>query len=326
MARYSLPAVILWFMAGPAFASSWADGLFDELSRDFGTVPRGTVLTHPFRLVNNTKNLVRISHVRVSCGCTSAHALQTTLKPGEETAILAQMDTRRFYSTKMVTVYVQFDQPNFEEVRLWVQANSRDDISVVPDSLTFGRIKRGVSPTSSVTVSFVGGGQYEITGATCDSNYIQTSYKLTRREGGDVVYELSAKIRADAPAGRWFTDVWLKTNNPSIPRIRVPLTVEIEAAVTASPGSIILGQIKAGTESERKLILRGVQPFRITGITGTDDVVTVRETNSESQTVHVLTVTLRPSIPGDLHRMIRIQTDLKTGGEIQFDAQAQVMP
>jgi hypothetical protein len=326
MARYSLPALILCLMAGPAFASSWADGLFEELSRDFGTVPRGATQTHPFRLVNNTKNQVHISNVRVSCGCVTAQALQTTLNPGQETAILIQMDTRRFYGTKMVTVYVQFDQPRFEEVRLWVQANSRDDVSVVPDSLAFGRIKRGTAPTSNVTVSFFGGGQYEITGATCDSNYIQPSYQVTKREGGEVVYQLTAKVRADAPAGRWFTDVWLKTNNPSMPRIRVPVTVEIEAPVTASPGSIVLGQVKAGSESERKLILRGVQPFRIIGISGTDDTVSVRETNSESKTVHVLTVTLRPAQAGELHRMIRIQTDLPNGGNLEFDAQADVIP
>jgi hypothetical protein len=326
MARYSLPAFVVWMIAGPVFASSWADGLFEDLSRDFGTVPRGSVQTHPFRLVNNTKNQVRISNVRVSCGCVSAHALQTTLNPGQETAILVQMDTRRFYSTKMVTVYVQFDQPHFEEVRLWVQANSRDDVSVVPDSLAFGRIKRGTSPASSVTVSFFGGAQYEITGVASDSNYIQPSYEQKKREGGEVVYQLSAKIRADAPAGRWFTDIWLKTNNPAMPRIRIPVTVEIEAAVTATPGSIILGQIKAGTESERKLIVRGVQPFRIIGITGTDDTISVRETNSESKTVHVLTVTLRPVQMGELHRMIRIQTDLPNGGNVEFDAQAEVIP
>src|SRR5688572_9035617 len=103
---------VLLGAAGQARAS-WADGMFEEVSRDFGSVPRGSVLIYPFRVVNNTGVNVHIANVRVSCGCTSARALQTSLAPGQDTAILVQMDTRRFYHTKTVTVYVQFDQPRF---------------------------------------------------------------------------------------------------------------------------------------------------------------------------------------------------------------------
>jgi len=38
-----------------------ADGMFDEVSRDFGSVPRGQILTHPFRLVNNTGQPVQMA-------------------------------------------------------------------------------------------------------------------------------------------------------------------------------------------------------------------------------------------------------------------------
>ena len=75
----------------------------------------------PFRLVNNTSAAIRISNVRVSCGCTAARAVQTYLAPGQETAILAQMDTGGFTTPRTVTIFVQFDQPRFEEVRLWVR-------------------------------------------------------------------------------------------------------------------------------------------------------------------------------------------------------------
>jgi hypothetical protein len=48
------------------------------------------------------------------------------LKPGEETTILVQMDTRRFTGTKTVTIFVTYGQP-YTEVRLWVQANSVEE-------------------------------------------------------------------------------------------------------------------------------------------------------------------------------------------------------
>jgi hypothetical protein len=99
--------------------------MFQELSVDFGSVPRGPTLSHPFRLTNNTGRTVHISSVRVSCGCVRASALDTVLAPGQSTAIQAAMDTRRFLGTKAITIYVSFDQPHRDEVRLWVQANSR---------------------------------------------------------------------------------------------------------------------------------------------------------------------------------------------------------
>jgi hypothetical protein len=327
MFRYSFLSAVLLAAAGQAQASSWADGTFDELSKDFGSVPHGTLAVHPFHLVNNTKNTVRISEtVRVSCGCTSARVMQTVLLPGQETVVLAQMDTSRFYNSKNVTIYVQFMQPQFEEVRLWVQANSRDDISFSPENLNFGKIKRGTAAKADMTVTFLGNGATQIVEATCDSNYLTPEFKELRRENGEVVYQLSAKIRNDAPAGKWYSEVWIKTNNGSMPKLRVPLTVEIESALSISPNTVVLGQVKAGAESDRKVILRGVKPFRIMGITGTDEQLRVRETSTESKAVHVLTVTLNPSGPGQLNRTLHIRTDLQTGGEIEFTAQAQVVP
>src|SRR5262249_28542355 len=112
MRRYGWLTIFFLASAGSASASSWAEGLFDDLSRDFGSVARGPILSHPFRLVNNTKQTVHIAGLRVSCSaCTTARALQTTLAPGQETAIVVQMDTRRFSNYKTVTVYVTFDQP-----------------------------------------------------------------------------------------------------------------------------------------------------------------------------------------------------------------------
>jgi hypothetical protein len=326
MLRYSLLSAVLLAAAGPVHASSWADGMFDELSKDFGSVPHGTVAVHPFRLVNNTGSQVHISHVRVSCGCTSARAMQTLLAPGQETAILAHMDTRRFYNNKVVTIYVQFDHPRFEEVRLWVQANSRDDVAFTPENLNFGKIKRGSAATADVTVTFLGSGLTRVVEAKCDSNYLHPNFKEIRRDGGEVVYQISATIRPDAPAGRWYSDVWVKTNNPAMPRLRVPLAIEIESPLSISPTTVVLGQVKAGTESDRKVILRGVKPFRIMSVAGTDDQLRVRETNAEAKMVHVLTVTLHPNVPGQLNRILRVRTDLQAGGEIEFTAQAHVVP
>jgi len=325
MFRYSLVFLVALATAGSA-AASWADAMFEELQRDFGSVPRGPMLTHPFRLTNKTAQPVHIAGVRVSCGCVNAQALQNDLPPGQSTAILAQMDTRRFSGVKSVTIYVQFDQPQWEEVHLVVHANSRDDVTLTPDSLTFGRVKRGTAPSSSVSISLLGDGQWEVVGVRSESNYVQPSLKQVRRENGEVVYQLTAKIRPDVPVGKWFTDLWLRTNNATTPRIRVPLTVEVEPALSVTPASAALGQVKMGETAERKIIVRGSGPFRITGIKGADDVLSVSDASPDSKPVHVLTVKLKAEKPGELNWNVKVLTDLKDEGEISFTAKANVVP
>jgi hypothetical protein len=328
MFRSSLLLAALLGIASAAHAQTRADGLFDELSRDFGSVPRGQVVMHPFRIVNNTNQTVRIARngLSVSCGCVSVVALKYELQPGEETAIIATMNTQPFLNTRTVTIRVLFDLPRYQEVRLWVQANSREDVQFNPGSVAFGQVKRGAEGVESkMVISFLGG-QTQITEIKSDSNYVTPTIKQSSRGGGDTAYEITAKLRKDTPAGKWYTDLWLTTNNPSMPKLRVPVTVEIEAPLSVNPSTVSLGQVKAGTESDHKVIIRGVRPFRITGISGTDGQMQVRTTSTESKLAHVLTVTLNPREPGQLLQTITIQTDLKSAGEIQFNAQAEVVP
>jgi hypothetical protein len=326
MLRYSLVLAVGLLSAGTASAS-WADKMFDEVSKDFGSVPRGPTLKHYFHVVNNTKEAVTISSVRPSCGlCTTADALKTYLKPGEETHILVQMDTTKFTGPKSVTIFVQFSSPGYEEVRLWVQANARNDFTVGPDTLAMGQVKRGSNPSSSVTVTFYGMPDTKITEVRTESNYIQTEVKAAKTQGTEVAFAVKASLRSDTPVGKWYSDVWLKTNNPSIPQIRVPLTVEVESALSVSPDLVALGPVKVNGENERRVVIRGTQPFKVTGIEGADAELIVKDSTEEAKQVHVLTVKIKPTKAGDVKRKIKVKTDLKEEGEVDFNVTATITP
>ena len=128
------------------------------------------------------------------------------------------------------------------------------------------------------------------------------------------------------PVGKWYTDVWLKTNNPEYPQIRVPLTVEVESGLSVSPDAVSLGQVAVNGESERRVIVRGAKPFKITEVKGADDQLTVQDDTAESKAVHVLTVKLKPGKAGQLNRNLRIETDLPEDGTVDFPVSAQVTP
>jgi hypothetical protein len=328
MSRYSIVLLAGFLSAAPALAGTWAEGMFEEFSKDFGSVPRGQILTHPFTIKNNTGQTVTISGVRVSCNvCTSATVLKGQLQPGEETAVSVRMDAGKFLGTKTVYVYVTFSQPQYEEVRLWVQANSRDDVNLTPDTVAFGRVKRGEAASKSATITFYGGVPSDITEVQSESYYVQAKLGEARRgNGSEVSYDVNLKLRPDTPVGKWYTDVWVKTSNPSMPRVRVPLTVEIEPSLTVNTTTLSLGDVKVGETAERKLVVRGGAPFKITAVKGTDKVIEVKADSADSKEMHVLTVRLKGDKAGAVSRSLKVVTDLKDEGEVEFTAKGQVVP
>jgi hypothetical protein len=173
-----------------------------------------------------------------------------------------------------------------------------------------------------VTVQFVGS-QWQVLGTEQDSGYVDSSFKEIRRDGASVAYEVTASLRKDTPEGKWFTDVWLKTNQGGLPKIRIPLNVEIESA-TASPRTITFGEIKTGESAERKFSVKGAKPFRVTKVEGTDGEVTAK-TSEEAKAEQEVTITFKPSKTGALDRKLIVVTDLNDQKQIEVLARGTVV-
>src|SRR5262249_40196737 len=209
-----------------------------------------------------------------------------------------EMDPRAFRGCKAVPIYVTCSAPQYGEVSLRVQANSRDDFTMSPDTLAFGPVRFGKESKSTVHLSLLGNANWEVSKPICDSNYVKPTVSQAKRNGSEVSYELTATLRSDLPVGKWFTDVWVQTNDPSMPKLRIPLTVEVLPAVSATPNVVQFGEIKVGAKGEQRLIVRGEQPFKILDVKGIDGPLSVSGKNDEAKAVHILTFTFKPEKTG----------------------------
>jgi beta-lactamase regulating signal transducer with metallopeptidase domain len=108
--------------------ASWADAVFQEIYKDFGTVRNDRPLTHRFRLVNRSGADLHIAAVRSSCACLTAKAQAAEVGPGKDSFIEVTLDPSRFNGPKVVRVIVQLDKPVAEEAILLVRADSRTDL------------------------------------------------------------------------------------------------------------------------------------------------------------------------------------------------------
>lgn len=94
---------------------------------------------------------------------------------------------------------------------------------------------------------------------------------------------------------------------------------------TLKPLSVDLGELLAGTRTERQFVVRGPTPFRITQVEGADRAVAV-EPDGQPRAAHTLTVTLWPEAAGPLTRTLRLRTDLPGHPEISVTVTARVLP
>lgn len=84
----------------PTPTVQWKEEVFD-----FGDIKQGVPVTHDFSFVNNTKEVVIISNVKASCGCTATNYTKTPIKPGESGTITAKYNAAAGGPfTKTVTV------------------------------------------------------------------------------------------------------------------------------------------------------------------------------------------------------------------------------
>ncbi len=310
MNRYAI--VLAGLLGSSGLASAGMADLFDEKVKDFGTTPRGPMLVHYFRFTNTTGKTITIGNPRVSCGCTSASMLQYTLQPGQTTAVVAMMDTRRIptpYTTKSVIVYVPFQSPNWEEVALRVQTVTRDDLIFSPDTINLGTLRKGQGGKASTRVTFTSDPKWEVTGSTSTGGYVKVDHKLVSRDNGQVVYEVAATLDADCPVGNWLADVNLTTSNAGVAKLRIPVTVNVVAPISVSTEQVQLGDIPLGGPVEHRVIIQSSSPFKVLDVTGTDEQVAVKPDTTEAKPVHVLTLSATPKILGAFAKTVEVMTD-----------------
>lgn len=291
-----------------------AERFFSERSKDFGTVPFGPVLVHHFRVTNSSTQSVYITGARVSCGCVVASVGSNTLAPGASTYVTANMDTKRFVGPKEVIVYVSFSRPS-EEVTLSVRANRNDNFSKSGDMLSLGYVRKGAEATGSLQITMRNDPYFELKEASSGTDFVKADYKLLRRDRTEVVYEVSASLRSGLDIGSWTTDVVFTSSNSSVSTIRIPVTLDVVASITATPASVQFPAVKVGDTKEMSIVVKGDKPFKIIDVKGGDGLITAVADGSEAKQAHVVRLMFQPNVAGNLSKSITVVTD--SGAEAQ---------
>jgi hypothetical protein len=303
--------------AEEGWKEGWAENLFvkdsatgqAQLSKDFGTVARGTQLYHRFKLKNIYKVPLDIS-ATVGCTCLSVNPPTQTLQSRQEGFLDVFMDASKFKGQRTSKINITVGPKFISSTTLQLSAYSRADIVLNPGQLTFGVAIRG-SATSAQTIDieYAGMLDWRITELAPSDSPLDVNFRELYRRPGQVGYRVTAAIKPDAQPGSFKHELFFRTNDPASPLVPVLAEGIVQGGLSAVPDQVDMGRLKVGESITKLVLVRGPKEFRITNVVGIGNGITaeIRATPSKMQ---VVKVKYQPTVVGDLHRELKIQTDL----------------
>lgn len=321
-------------IAVQAQATNWADSLFREHGIDFGPVPRGAKVRHNFLLTNNLGETITILDVHASCGCTTGRASTTTVPPGGQAVVEAQMDTRNFVGRKATTLTVTMMTASGRqgEARFGVRSDILPDVVLNPGSADFGVVARGQSPEQTIQIERVGFPDWRVTRLVASESFcrvVDATITEQYRSASGVGYQLTIRLRPDAVPGVIRDEIRLQTNDPQSSSVPVLVTGQVQGSLSVSPALLALGQVPADRVVKGRFLVRASQPFTIRQIEGNGDGFTLEAGDESPKALHVLNLSYHGatgSSRGDLRHGFRIVTDLPDEPPLEVTATVRVAP
>lgn len=293
-----------------ALGQEWASKMFETTSHDFGAVARGSKTEFHFSFKNLYKEDVHVAAVRSSCGCTTPSVTESTLKTFETSAVVAKFNTTSFSGTKAATITVVFDRPYYAEVRLQVSGYIRTDVIVEPAEVAFGEVVEGTEKEVALTVTRRGRLDWKIEDVRSQSDDLAVRLGEPKRTGNAVQYPLVVRMKESMPIGELREHLTLVTNEPTGSKLQLAVSGRVRPILTVNPFAWNLGALQPESSTEKRLMVRGDEPFELEKVICDDERFTF-EVPSGSKKIHFVKAKFAAGEePGKISQQIRIVSNL----------------
>jgi len=126
-----------------------------------------------------------------------------------------------------------------------------------------------------------------------------------------VTYEVTAAVDPNCPVGNWTAEVYLKTSNRGVEKIRIPVTVNVTNPISVQTDAT-------------GVVLKSTEPFKVLGVKGADDSLVLQGPAAEAKE-HRLAYKIAPNAkPGPAARTYEVTTDLKDQPKVQVELKSPV--
>lgn len=199
--------------------------ILQQNSYDFGDIKQGEKVSHTFVLSNGGGDLLKISDVKASCGCTAAAPEKKELAPGESTNLIVTFNSAGRMGKQSKTIRIFSNDPENPEMVLSFTGNVVSASQVSDGAPTiyfsetqhdFGKVNEG--DKVNYTFNFANKGTSELTikdiktSCGCTAALLSQE-KLAPGQDGTLKVELNTQNRS----GKMSRTVTITSNDPKDP-------------------------------------------------------------------------------------------------------------
>jgi hypothetical protein len=231
---------------------------------DFGKVKSGDPVKHTFIFTNTGDELLILTNVQPSCGCTTAGDWSRQVEPGKTGTIPVQFNSANYGGQVLKTVTVTSNDKTQPSVGLQIKGTIWKPVDVQPQ---FAVMTIPADTQSNVTtkVHIVNNMEEAITlQAPESSNPKFTAELKTNTLGKDFEMTITASPPFEQPNLQG--QITLKTSSTNVPTVSVTAWANVQQAVAVSPPQIML---PAGPLANKQTISvaiqnNGANPLKLT--------------------------------------------------------------
>ena len=198
--------------------------VLQQSSFDFGDIKQGETVSHTFVLSNSGGDLLKITDVKASCGCTAAAPEKNELAPGESTNLVVKFNSTGRQGKQTKTVRIYSNDPLNPEMLLTITSNvvlntesgSLPKIFFPETQHDFGQVKEG--DKVDYTFKFMNSGSSNLTikdvktSCGCTAALLSED-NLNPGQEGTIRVELNTANRS----GKMSRTVTIQSNDPKEP-------------------------------------------------------------------------------------------------------------
>jgi uncharacterized protein DUF1573 len=211
---------------------------FETPVYDFGKVKSGDPVKYTYIFTNIGTEVLEVSHVQPSCGCTTAGDWTHKVEPGQTGTIPVQFNSANFNGPVFKTVAVTSNDKSQPSLGLQLKGTVWKPIEVNPQFAVMNISPDSESGATS-TVRIVNNMEEPLTLSAPESNNKTFTAELKTTQPGK---EFQLIITAAPPlaTGNVQGQISLKTSSSNMPVINVTAWANVQPAITVMPPQVTL--------------------------------------------------------------------------------------
>ncbi len=280
---------------------------FSERSVDFGRIPQHVSRAHNFVFRNDGTQPLRILKVTPDCGCTLAEPADTLIAPGAASSLRVVFSSGDYEGDLRKVVILETNDPAEPRIDLLIKVQVAPEVEVSDRLLDFGRVHRGQTPALSTTLKAEPGVAWQVKTPAGGEDLVRWTVAPDPQTGPNA-WKLEARIRPDAPFGRFNLRVDVPLVHPKVATDRISIRGFIHSYFCPLDSGINFGSTTVGAKESRTLRLQADGPGDYQITSAQPSAAWLGTSLRRDGRDYLLTVSLNPPDPVRVRETVKLLT------------------